>query len=87
MNHHHGGIQSPMSTQSPQSQPCPCPGPGGPGGPGTCGFASATPVPSPTAVKPIALAIIAEANIFFRFIVHPLGATARYLLIWRGFRH
>jgi len=86
MKYHHGGIQSPISTQStppPQLAPpppqfgpqCPCPGPGIPGILGQCGLASATPAPSPRAVKPTIPDVAATTTIFLRFILHP-GAIA-----------
>ena len=82
MKYHHGGIQSPISTQStppPQFGPpprqfwpqCPCPGPGIHGMSGPCGLASATPAPSPRAVKPTTPVVAATATISFRFIMHP----------------
>jgi hypothetical protein len=84
MKYHHGGIQSPISTQStPPPQfgpppprfgpqcPCPCPGPGIHGMPGPCGLASATPAPSPRAVKPTTPVVAATATISLRFIMHP----------------
>ena len=84
MKYHHGGIQSPISTQStpppqlapPPPQfgpqcPCPCPGPGIPGILGQCGLASATPAPSPRAVKPTTPDVAATTTIFLRFILHP----------------
>jgi hypothetical protein len=82
MKYHHGGIQFPISIQStpppqfgpppPQFGPqWPWPGPGIPGMWGPCGLASATPAPSPRAVKPTATDVAATATIFLRFILHP----------------
>ena len=82
MKYHHGGIQSPISTQStppPQFGPpppqfcpqCPCPGPGIHGMSGPCGLASATPAPSPRAVKPTTPVVAATTTILLRFILHP----------------
>lgn len=84
MKYHHGGIQSPISIQStpppqfgpPPPQlgpqcPCPCPGPGIHGMSGPCGLASATPAPSPTAVKLTMQVVAATAMILFRLILHP----------------